>query len=99
MEEVAPVKLNYTIERPSTLLAAVCAPSAVWLPASAPVALLAVERAPISQAHQVQIQAELVRTLGDVYGSNGTTGFVGSNGTSKRMTDGASGVPPRGRPV
>lgn len=99
MEEVAPVKLNYTIERPSTLLAAVCAPSASWLPESAPVAVLAAERAPVSQVHQVQIQAELVRTLATVGESNGTTGFVGSNGTSKHMTDGASGVPPRGRPV
>ena len=99
MEEVAPVKLNYTIERPSTLLAAVCAPSVSWLPASAPVALLTAERAPVSQAHQVQIQAELVRTLADVDGSYGTTGFVGSNSIVKRMTDGASGVPPRGRPV
>ncbi len=99
MEEVAPVKLNYTIERSSTLLAAACAPSASWLPESAPVALLAAERAPSPRAHQVQIQAELVRTLADVDGSNGTTGFVGSNGISKRMTDGASGVPPRGRPV
>jgi hypothetical protein len=101
MEEVAPVKLNYTIERPSTLLAAVCAPSASWLPESAPVAVLVAERAPVAQAHQVQIQAELVRTLAGVDGSNGTTGFVGSNDISakKRMTDGASGVPPRGRPV
>ncbi|MFI7540897.1 hypothetical protein [Actinoplanes sp. NPDC049599] len=93
------MKLNYTIERPSTLLAAVCAPSASWLPESAPVALLVAERAPVSQVHQVQIQAELVRTLAGVDGSNGITGFVGSNGISKRMTDGASGVPPRGRPV
>jgi len=99
MEEVAPVKLYYTIERPSTLLAAACAPSASLLPASAPVVVLAAEWAPVSQAHQVQIQAELVRTLADVDGSNGTTGFVGGNGISKRMTDGASGVPPRGRPV
>jgi hypothetical protein len=99
MEEVAPVKLNYTIERPSTLLPAACAPSASWLPESAPVAVLAAERAPASQAHQVQIQAELVRTLADVDGSYGTTGFVGSNGIAKRMADGASGVPPRGRPV
>jgi hypothetical protein len=97
MEEVAPVKF-YTIERPSMLLAAACAPSAM-LPESAPVALLVAERAPASQAHQVQIQAELVRTLVDVDGSYGTTGFVGSNGISKRLTDGASGVPPRGRPV
>ena len=93
------MKLNYTIERPSTLLAAFCAPSASWLPESAPVALVAVERAPAPQAHQIQIQAELVRTLAVVDGSNGTTGFVGGNGISKRMTDGASGVPPRGRPV
>lgn len=93
------MKLNHMIERPSTLLAAVCAPSASWLPESAPVALLAVERAPASQAHQVQIQSELVRTLVDVDGSYGSTGFVGSNGIAKRVTDGASGVPPRGRPV
>ena len=100
MEEVVPVKLNYdAIERPSMLLSAACAPSAAWLPESAPVAILAAERAPVSQAHQVQIQAELVRTLVDVDGSYGTTGFVGSNGTSKRVTDGVSGVPPRGRPV
>jgi len=100
MEEVANVKLYYdAIERPSTLPTAVCAPSAVWLPESAPAAVLVAERAPVSQAHQVQIQAELVRTLTDVDGSNGTTGFVGSNGAVKRMTDGANGVPPRGRPV
>src|SRR3954452_24651646 len=99
MEEVARAKINYTIKRPSTLLAAAWAPSASLLPVSAPVAVLAAERAPVSQAHQVRIQAELVRTLADVDGSNGTTGFVGSNGISKRMTDGASGVPPRGRPV
>ncbi|MEU4214570.1 hypothetical protein [Actinoplanes sp. NPDC026623] len=99
MEEVAPMKLNHMIERPSTLLAAACAPSASWMQESAPVALFAVERAPASQAHQAQIQSELVRVLVDVDGSYGTTGFVGSNSTSKRKTDGASGVPPRGRPV
>src|SRR3712207_9113702 len=105
MEEVAPMKLNYTIERPSTLLAA-CAPSASWpMPASvatsalpvesAPVAILAAERAPASQAHQVQIQAELVRVLVSVDGSYSTTGFVGSNGMKRRLTDGADGVPDR----
>jgi hypothetical protein len=97
MEEVAAVKL-YTIERPSMLLAA-CTPSAT-LPVPAVPALLAAEWAPASRAHQVQIQAELVRTMVDVDGSYGSTGFVGSNVTSKkRLTDGASGVPPRGRPV
>ena len=113
MEEVAPVKLNYTIERPSMLPAALCTPSASWLPEIAPVAtsvlatesaavaILAAERAPASQAHQVQIQAELVRILATVDGSYGTNGFVGGNGISmkRRLTDGASGVPPRGRPV
>jgi hypothetical protein len=99
--EVAPVKLNYTIERPSTLLAA-CAPSVSLLPESAPVAILAAERAPASQAHQVQIQAELVRVLVAADGSYGISGFVGSNGSDsamKRRTSGTSGVPPRGRPV
>ena len=69
MEEVALMKLNTMIERPSTLLSAVCAPSVSWLPEAAPVALLVAERAPSSQAHQVQIQAELVRTLAVVDGS------------------------------
>ena len=91
----------YTIQRPSLLLAAACAPSASWLPSTAPVAVLAAERAPASQVHQVQTQAELAQVLVRTDGSYGTTGFVGSNGVStiKRMTDGASGVPPRGRPV
>ncbi|MEV8505861.1 hypothetical protein AB0368_13665 [Actinoplanes sp. NPDC051475] len=112
MEEVAEMEIYYMTERPSTLLASACAPSASWLPTvpvakstvqveSASVTILAAERAPASQAHQVQIQAELVRVLVDVDGSNGTTGFVGSNGIAmkRRLTDGASGVPPRGRPV
>ncbi|RZU50098.1 hypothetical protein EV385_1863 [Krasilnikovia cinnamomea] len=90
----------YTIQRPSLLPVAACAPSASWLPSTARVAVLAVERAPLSQAHQVQSQAELALLAGGVDAKYGTTGFVGSNGVSKkRMTDGASGVPPRGRPV
>ncbi len=89
----------YTIQRPSLLLAAACAPSAPK-PATAPVAAWVAERARVSQVHQVQTQAELARTLVLGDGGNGTTGFVGSNGISvKRMTDDASGVPPRGRPV
>ncbi len=100
------MKLNYTIERPTTLPAGACAPTVsvsaflAALPTSAPVAVLAAERAPASRAHQVQIQAELVRTL--VGGSYSTTGFTGGNGTDpsmKRRVDGGSGVPPRGRPV
>jgi hypothetical protein len=100
-EEVATME-SITIQRPSLLLAA-CAPSASWLSKSAPVAILAAERAPASQVHQVQIQAELAAALVGTDGSYGTTGFVGNDGMSgianKRVTDGASGVPPRGRPV
>jgi hypothetical protein len=100
---VTPVKLYHQIERPSVLLSVACAPSAEWLSESAPVALLVAERAPVSQAHQVQVQAELVRTLVGVDASNnGTTGFVGGNSSipMKRRTDGAGGAPPpRGRPV
>jgi hypothetical protein len=93
-----------TIQRPS-LPAAVCAPSASWLPFTAPGVVLAAKPAPDSQVHQVQIQAELARTLVLTSGSYGisgsirTKGFVGSNLSVERMTDGASGVPPRGRPV
>ena len=91
-----------TIQRPSLLPTAACAPSASWLPESALVAILAPERATASQVHQVQIQAELSAALVRTDGSYGNTGFVGSNVSAdlaKRMTDGASGVPPRGRPV
>jgi hypothetical protein len=56
--------------------------------------VLAAEQAPVSQVHHVQIQAELGRTNGSTYG---TTGFVGAKLIS--VTDGGSGVPPRGRPV
>jgi hypothetical protein len=92
----------YTIQRPSLLPAAVCAPSASWLPSSTNPVVAGAKPAPAPQVHQVQIQAELARELVLTDGSNGTTGFVGSNGISvdsKRMTDGANGVPPRGRPV
>ena len=57
---------------------------------------------PAPRVHQVQIQSELGKAaLVRVDGNNGTTGFKGSNSTisSKRYTDGGSGVPPRGRPV
>jgi hypothetical protein len=89
----------YTIQRPSLLLAASCAPSAPAVPSRHDsVVMAAAQRAPLSQAYQVQTQAELARTLVLGDSGNGTTGFVGSNGTSNK-TDGASGVPPRGRPV
>jgi hypothetical protein len=66
------------------------------------VALLAAERTPAPQVHQVQIaQTELGEAaLVLVDGNKGTTGFQGNGSISrKRYTDGGSGVPPRGRPV
>jgi hypothetical protein len=105
MEEVAPVEI-YTSQRPSLLLPAACAPSASWLPSTVSVVNADPQSAPAPRVHQVQIQAELARELVLTDSGNGINGFVGSNGSkrmtansSKRMTDGASGVPPRGRPV
>jgi hypothetical protein len=99
LEEVAPMEI-YTTGRPSVLLAPACAPFAYG-----PEVLTAARWAPLSQVHQVQIQAELARVLarGDSNTSTkvspmGRDGFVGSNGSVVK-TDGASGVPPRGRPV
>jgi hypothetical protein len=73
-------------------------------PAGAPVALPTAERAPVSRVHQVQFQAELAGVLLLSDGINGTTGnsttgFKGSDVSTKRYADGGSGVPPRGRPV
>jgi hypothetical protein len=104
MEEVALMEI-YTIQRPSLLPAAACAPSASWLPSTASVVNAAPQSAPAPRVHQVQIQAELAQALVLSDGSNGINGsygdsaFVGIDGSVKRMTDGASGVPPRGRPV
>ncbi|GLY95787.1 hypothetical protein [Actinoplanes sp. NBRC 103695] len=102
LEEVAPMEI-YTTGRPSVLLAPACAPFAYG-----PESLVAARRAPLSQVHQVQIQAELARnvarggsttsTTSNTVSPMGRDGFVGSNGSVVK-TDGASGVPPRGRPV
>jgi hypothetical protein len=90
----------YTIQRPSLLPAAVCAPSASWLPSVTSPVMAGAASAPAPQVHQVQIQAELAEALVRVDGSYGITGFKGSNGfTVKSLTDGGSGAPPRGRPV
>ncbi len=91
------MKLN-TLMRPSMLPSAVCAlPVAVPAPA-APSAPLAAERVWAPQVHQVLFQAELGETALVLNGGNqGTTGF--NTISSKRYTDGGSGVPPRGRPV
>ena len=92
----------YTIERPS-LLPVLCAPtSASWLPLHESIVVTAAERAQLPQVDQVLTEADQAQAQAPLYGSNGTTGFVGSNSivsVAKRMTDGASGVPPRGRPV
>jgi hypothetical protein len=90
MEEVATMEIN-TIQRPSLLPAVVCAPSATWLP------ITAAAPASAPQVHQVQAQSELAQVLVD---SGVEYGFKGINVLSaKRMTDGGSGTPPRGRPV
>ena len=92
----------YTIQRPSLLPVPACAPSAV-MPRHRSVVITAATRAPLSQVHQVQTQAELAWTLvlGDsgngTAGFNGGTGFVGIKGAS--VQGAAGGVPPRGRPV
>jgi hypothetical protein len=109
MEEVATMEI-YTMKRPSVLLTAACAPSAV-LPATAAAPwatpVLAATRAPISpmhapivEAHQVPVQAELAQGSGRISEINGTTGFqgLGVSVDSKRYVD-ARGIPPRGRPV
>ena len=91
--------VNYTIPQPSLLPAAACAPSASWLPSVPRGAVIAAPQpAPAPRVHQVQIQAELAQVQVLTSG-NGIFGFEGRNGAVKQMTDGARGVPPRGRPV
>jgi len=87
----------YTIQRPS-LVTPACAPSAAALPSiHEHVVMTAAKRAPLPRAYQVQTQAELAQVLVLSGSGNGTTGFVGTKRIS--VTDGGSGVPPRGRPV
>ena len=88
----------YSTQRPSLLLAAACAPSVSGLPSTASAVLTAPRPTPAPRAHQAQIQAELAQALVIASGSNGINGFTGRTGSDVRM-DGASGVPPRGRPV
>ena len=91
--------VNYMTPQPSLLPVAACAPSASWLPSVASVAVIAApQSAPAPRVHQVQIQAELAQALVLTSG-NGIYGFEGRSGAVKQMTDGARGVPPRGRPV
>ncbi|MCO8272278.1 hypothetical protein M1L60_16925 [Actinoplanes sp. TRM 88003] len=88
--------------QPSLPLTRACAPSTSMPVLAASLPVLAAERAPVSQVHQVSAQAELgvAWKLAAIEGTTSTTGFKGSNvSISKRYTDGGSGVPPRGRPV
>ena len=86
---------------PVPAAAPVASPALIQAVKVRPVAVMAAERAPVSREHQVQIQAELAQELLLVNGTtgNGTTGFMGIDGSAKRYADGGSGVPPRGRPV
>jgi hypothetical protein len=86
----------YTIQRP-WLLPAACAPSASLLLSTGSPVNADAQSAPAPRVYQVQTQAELAQAL-VLSGGNGISGFGNADG-SKHMTDGASGVPPRGRPV
>jgi hypothetical protein len=106
---VAPVKnsLN-TIQRPMSLLA-VCAPPATAVPSVALAVSAAwrqipaeIPQAQVSQAHQVRVEAALALTLATAAGGYGAPVLRSGSGvdfSNKRMTVGANGVPPRGRPV
>jgi hypothetical protein len=98
-QEVATME-NFLTQRPSALPAAVRPPlSAV---ATNVLVVPSATRAQLPQVHPVPVPAQMARIPVSIDGGNGTTGFNGSNGTwsaKQRMTDGARGVPPRGRPV
>jgi hypothetical protein len=93
------MEMTTNMTRPSVLLTAACAPSAL-LPTMPATPVVAAERAPISRVHQVLTQAELAQGKGRANGINGTTGFkgLGSSVDSKQYAD-ERGTPPRGRPV
>jgi hypothetical protein len=87
----------YLNERPSALPAGLA-------PLSTVRTLLTVATPWVSQAHQAQVQAELIQAelvqAAASAGTNGTSGFTGGEGIqlSKKRMD-VRGVPPRGRPV
>jgi hypothetical protein len=81
-----------TLDRPWALPAA-CDPVSAAVVAGAP---------QLPQVHQVQVQAELVKTLvwrGGSYGINGSTVKGITMDATKRIFNVARGVPPRGWPV
>jgi hypothetical protein len=95
---VAPVKIFYTIERPSAL-PAVCAPVSASA-AALPMGLVVADVPQLTQVHQVQTQVDsLVRTDAWINGGGyGTSGLAVKGVPAKKRQD-VRGVPPRGRPV
>jgi hypothetical protein len=95
---VGPVKIFYTIERPSAL-PAVCAPMSAAA-AALPLGLAVADVPQLTQVHQVQVQADSpVRTEAWFNGGgNGTSGLAVKGVSAKKRQD-VRGVPPRGRPV
>jgi hypothetical protein len=93
---VGPVKIFYTIERPSAL-PAVCAPvSAAAL--ALPFGLAAADLPLLTQVHQVQTDSPVrvdARVNGGGYGISGLT----VKGVPAVKRQDVHGVPPRGRPV
>jgi hypothetical protein len=91
---VAPVKIFYTIERPSALPAALAPVSA----AAMPVGLVAVDVPQLTQVHQVQTDTP-VRTEAWINGGGYGTSGLTVKGVSANKRQDVRGVPPRGRPV
>ena len=77
---------DFTMTKRPSMVAAFCAPTS----------------AELSQVRQAWTQAESARVHMAIDESPRTNGFLGSKGieaVGAYLTDGASGVPPRGRPV
>lgn len=87
---------NYTAQ--NLLLLPACAPSVFGAPTAASAVIAAPRPTRAPRVLHDQIQAELGQVLVSSSG-NRTSGFGDLNDAVKRMTDGANGVPPRGRPV
>ncbi|MFK3982996.1 hypothetical protein ACI2K4_21790 [Micromonospora sp. NPDC050397] len=81
----------YLNERPSVM-------PTVLTPASTGRTLLSVCNPLVPQAHQAQVQTELVRAAVSA-GANGTSGFTGEGIRLGKKRMDVRGVPPRGRPV
>lgn len=95
---------SYICERPLAPLAGLAPMSAVQVMMAAEPAVRMMPTVDVPwrpQAHQAQVQSELVQALVsfDAYGINGTNGSTGKDiPASVKRTD-VRGVPPRGKPV